>query len=100
MSNREESMARVLSRADFHEGTVLRAHRAASSSLVAVLAENGRGHGSDRCADICGALAAHGVANSLDRAKCIRGFFNTVLTKQQRAFHFLRAFFNSRDIFF
>lgn len=119
VSNREESMARVLSRANFHEGTVLHAHRAASNSLIAVLAENGRSHTSDRCADLCGALAAHGVvadadvlraaqaldrqvaqlhlesaggaparpcdakvaANSLDHAKCIRGFVNTVLTE-------------------
>lgn len=66
VSNREESMARVLSRANFHEGTVLHAHRAASTSLIAVLEENGRGHTSDRCSDLCSALDAHGVVATGD----------------------------------
>ena len=69
VSNREESMARVLSRANFHEGTVLHAHRAASSLLIAILEENGWAHVSDRCADLCGALAAHDIAVAADAAR-------------------------------
>ena len=61
VSNREESMARVLTRANFHEGTILHAHRAASSLLIAVLEENGWAHMSDRCADLCSMLEAHDI---------------------------------------
>jgi HEPN domain-containing protein len=41
VSNREEAMARVLSRGGFPEGTVLHVHRAASTALAAVLANTG-----------------------------------------------------------
>lgn len=68
VSNREESMARVLSRASFHEGTVLHAHRAALSLFIAVLEENGWAHASDRCADLCGTLDAHDIDVTADAA--------------------------------
>lgn len=69
VSNREESMARVLSRSNFHEGTVFHAHRAASSLLIAALEENGWAHVSDRCADLCGMLEAHDIAVTADAAR-------------------------------
>lgn len=71
-SNREEAMARVLSRADFNDGAVLHAHRAASSSLVAVFAEKGWAYASDRCADLCEMLDAHDVTAPLDVLKAAR----------------------------
>ena len=66
VSNREESMARVLSRADLNEGTVLHAHRAASASLVAIFAHHGFAATSDRSEDLCGMLAAHDVTAPQD----------------------------------
>lgn len=65
-SNREEAMARVLSRSDLPEGTVLHAHRAASSSLIAIFAENGWAYTSGRCADLCDMLEAHNVIATRD----------------------------------
>ena len=62
VSNREESMARVLSRSDYNEGAVLHAHRAAGMALIAVFAERGWAHTSDRCADLCSMLEAHDIA--------------------------------------
>jgi len=64
--NREESMARVLSRAGFHEGTVLHAHRAASSALIAVFEENGWARLSDQCGALCDMLGAHDVIATAD----------------------------------
>jgi HEPN domain-containing protein len=58
-SNREEAMARVLSRNEFPEGAVLHAHRAASAALIAVFAENGWAWTSERCEDLCHMLEAH-----------------------------------------
>jgi len=62
VSNREQSMANVLSRAGFHDGAALHAHRAASSALVAIFAHLGSAPASDRCEDLCQALAAHDMA--------------------------------------
>ncbi len=59
-------MARVLSRAGFHEGTVLHAHRAASGSLIAVFEQNGWAHMSNRCADLCAALDAREIVPTAD----------------------------------
>lgn len=61
VSNREEAMARILSRSNFNEGTVLHAHRAAAGALAAVLAEHGWDHASDRCIELCDMLRAHDV---------------------------------------
>ena len=66
VSNREQSMANVLSRADFNEGTVLHAHRAAFSSLMAILADNGLRSSSDRCEALCDTLAAHDITSPQD----------------------------------
>jgi len=115
-SNREESMARVLSRAGFPEGTVLHAHRAAASALTALFAHNGWACTSDQCEALCNLLDSHQITSprevldaarvldeqaqlvtaqpgteppnaddastALDRAKCVRNFVNTVLTRQ------------------
>jgi|GEM_PF-2751519 len=61
VSNREEAMARILSRSNFNEGTVLHAHRAAASALAAVLAEHDRAHASGLCSELCDMLRAHGA---------------------------------------
>jgi len=66
VSNREESMARVLSRADLNEGAVLHARRAASAALVAVFAHHGWAATSDRCEDLCAMLDAHDVTAPQD----------------------------------
>ncbi len=68
-SNREETMARVLSRAELNEGTVLHAHRSASSALIAVFENRGLVHTSDQCADLCGMLHAHDVTPPADVTK-------------------------------
>ena len=68
-SNREESMARVLSRAGLHEGMVLHAHRAASCALTAVLEDYGWAPAAARCADLCATLDAHGIAPTPDVTK-------------------------------
>jgi HEPN domain-containing protein len=65
-SNREEAMARVLSRNDFAEGAVLHAHRAASAALIAVFAENGWAWTSERCEDLCHMLEAHDITPHRD----------------------------------
>ena len=61
ISNREESMARLLSRADFNEGSVLHAHRAAFAALMAVLANNGWSSSVRRCKGLCIALGRRGL---------------------------------------
>ncbi len=68
ISNREESMARALSRAGFFEGTVLHAHRAASAALRAIFADHGWAFTSDRCDDLCVMLRAHDVTPPRDVA--------------------------------
>ena len=65
-SNREESMARVLSRAQWNEGAVLHAHRAASIALIAVFKARGWAHTSDLCVDLCSMLEAHDLAAPAD----------------------------------
>ena len=66
VSNREESMARVLSRARLYEGTALHARRAASSALIAILAEHGWAHASNGCRDLCRTLEAHAITPPRD----------------------------------
>jgi HEPN domain-containing protein len=66
VSNREESMARVLSRADFHEGAVFHAHRAAEAALTAIFAEHGWAHTSNRCADLLSLIEAHKFTPTTD----------------------------------
>jgi HEPN domain-containing protein len=78
MSNREESMARVLSRSDFHDGAELHAARAASASLIAVLANHGWPYTSDRCQDLCHLLEAHDMLPPQD-------VFKAALTLDERA---------------
>ena len=72
MSNREESMARVLSRNGFHDGAELHAARAASASLIAVLADQGWPYTSDRCDDLCQLLEAHDMTPPQDVFKAAR----------------------------
>ncbi len=72
ISNREESMARALSRAGFFEGTVLHAHRAAAAALGAVFADHGWAFTSNRCEDLCAVLRAHDVTPTRDVAKAAK----------------------------
>jgi len=69
ISNREESMARTLSRAGLFEGTVLHAHRAALAALRAVFADHGWALPSDRCEDVCALLRAHDITPPRNVAK-------------------------------
>ncbi|MFO7900836.1 MAG: HEPN domain-containing protein [Planctomycetota bacterium] len=66
VSNREQSMANVLSRADLFEGAVLHAQRAAASALAAIFAHHGWARTSDLCADLCAMLEAHDVVPPTD----------------------------------
>lgn len=72
ISNREESMARALSRAGFFEGTVLHAQRAAAAALRAVFAERGWAVASDRCEDLCMMLRAHDITPPRDVAEAAK----------------------------
>lgn len=66
VSNREQSMANVLWRAELFEGAVLHAQRAAASALAAIFAHHGWARTSDLCADLCGMLEAHDVVPPTD----------------------------------
>jgi HEPN domain-containing protein len=59
LSNREESMARVLSRNGFHDGAEWHAARAASAALLALLSERGWTAASTSCEALCHLLEAH-----------------------------------------
>lgn len=61
LSNREESMARVLSRGGLDDGVVLHAQRAVYAALTALFVNSGWPTTSGKCVGLCEMLESRGI---------------------------------------